>query len=254
MPTQGVLTFLPKQGVFNNMDHWEQYDWKFTAKRWGHYQVMLRYVLTHAKLTVQFKHGETRLKKTLMASPAPRDTLMGEVFIPEAGDQTISIYTPQSAQAAGFGIDQVVLVPANEGEPVLKQGDDGSVTLHAKDATTWSESMRYEPKPEKNCLGYWTSENDMAEWEFEVTKPGKFAILVSQGCDESNHGSEVEVKVADQTAKFVVQNTGGFQQWKDVEVGQVEIKTAGTHRLVIDPLKKAKSAVMDVQKVTLRPL
>ena len=34
---------------------------------------------------------------------------------------------------------------------------------------------------------------------------------------------------------------------------QVEIKEAGAQRLVIDPINKAKSAIMDVQKVQLVP-
>lgn len=253
-PDRGVLTFVPKQGIFNAMDHWEQYDWQFKAKRWGHYQVNLKYSLKNANMTVQFKHGETRLKKRLTPSPGTRSTLMGEIFIPEATTQVISVYTPQSGQANGFALDGIELVPTNEGEPVLKQAEDGSVTLLAKDATTWSENMRYEPKPEKNCLGFWTSEDDFAEWEFEVTKPGRYAVSVSHGCGGGNEGSEVEVKVGQQVGKFTVQDTGGFQNWKDVAAGEIEFKEAGTYRLVVDPVNKKKSAVLDVQKVVLKPV
>jgi len=253
-PSRGVLKFAPAQGVFNAMDHWEQYDWKFEAKRWGHYEVHMRYSLKSANMTVQFKHGENRLKKRLTPSPGTRSTLMGEIFIADAAPQEISIYTPQSGQANGFALDGIELVPTNEGEPTLKQAEDGSVTLHAKDATTWSEVMRYEPKPEKNCLGFWKSEDDLAEWEFEVTKPGRYAVTVSHGCGGGNHGSEVEVKVGDQVGRFTVQDTGGFQKWKEVVAGEFEFKEAGTYRLLIDPVNKVKDAVLDVQKVVLKPL
>mgnify|MGYP000853988065 CR=1 FL=1 len=253
-PSRGVIKFTPAQGVFNAMDHWEQYDWKFDAKRWGHYEVHLRYSLKNANMTVQFKHGENRLKKRLTPSPGTRSTLMGEVFIPEAGPQEISIYTPQSGQANGFALDGIELVPTNEGEPVIKQSDDGVVTLLAKDATTWSEEMRFEPKPEKNCLGFWKSEDDMAEWEFEVTKPGRYSVTVSHGCGGGNHGSEVEIKVGEQVSRFTVQDTGGFQKWKEVAAGEFEFKETGTYRLLIDPVNKVKGAVFDVQKVVLKPL
>ena len=114
--------------------------------------------------------------------------------------------------------------------------------------------MRYESKAEKNCLGYWTDPDDFAEWEFEAAKPGKYQVLITQGCGGGNAGSEVAVKIAGQEKKFTVQDTGGFQNWKEVSVGEIEIKVKGTQRLVVDPINKVKSAVCDVQKVVLKPV
>ena len=129
----------------------------------------------------------------------------------------------------------------------------GAFTLLAKDATTWSEAMRYEPKPEKNCLGFWTSADDFAEWEFEVAKSGRYQVTVTHGCGGGNHGSEVEVKLAGKSLKFKTQDTGGFQKWSDVAIGEIEISKAGLQRLVIDPVNKVKAAILDVQKITLTP-
>jgi hypothetical protein len=114
--------------------------------------------------------------------------------------------------------------------------------------------MRYEAKPEKNCLGYWTDPDDFAEWEFEVKKPGRYQVIVTQGCGAVNGGSEVAVKLGSSEAKFKVQDSGGFQNWKDVPVGELEVKAPGTQRLVIDPVNKVKAAVLDVQKVVLKPV
>lgn len=254
LPKRGILTFMPKGGVMTPMDHWLQFDWTFTPKRTGHYLVRLTYELDHATLGVQLKLGETRLRKVLTASPAGRDTYLGEVFIPDTQPTGFAIYAPSSANSSGLDILKVELVPTHEGEGLVAQSADGSFTLQAKDATTWSEVMRYEPKPEKNCLGFWTDPEDFAEWELEVTKPGRFQIVVSHGCGGGNHGSEVAVKIGNQERKFTVEDTGGFQKWQDVVVGEVEIESAGTHRLVIDPVNKKKSAVLDVQKVILKPV
>jgi len=254
MPKRGVLSFLPKDGVMNMMDHWAQFDWKFTAKRSGHYLVRLHYRLDHASLGLQFKHGETRLRKQVTAAPAGRKTYLGEIFIAEPSLQFFAVYTPSSANSAGFDLLGVDLIPSYEGESSLTQGDDGSLTLLAKNATTWSETMRYESKPEKNCLGFWTDPEDFAEWEFQMKKPGRYQVIVSQGCGADNGGSEVAVRVAGQELKFKVKDTGGFQKWEDVVVGEVEIKQPGIERLVVDPVNKTKSAVLDVQKVVLKPL
>ena len=254
MPQRGVLSFLPKDGVMNMMDHWAQYDWKFKAKRSGHYLVRLNYRLDHASLGMQFKHGETRLRKQITAAPAGRKTYLGEIFIAEPTDQLFAVFTPSSANSAGFDLLGVDLIPSYEGEASVTQADDGHLTLLAKNATTWSETMRYESKPEKNCLGFWTDPEDFAEWEFQVKKPGRYQVIVSQGCGDGNGGSEVAVRLGGQELKFKVKDTGGFQKWEDVVVGEVEVKQPGTERLVVDPLNKTKAAVLDIQKVVLKPL
>lgn len=253
LPTRGVIVFGPKTHVYSNQAHWDQFDWKFTAKRWGHYQVRLTYTLKHATLGGQFKMGEQRLRKVLTASAQPKRAYFGELFIAQPGEHPFTLYTAASGAGAGFEIIELAFVPTNEGGDI-KQAEDGAIILLAKDATTWSESMRYEPKPEKNCLGYWTDPNDFAEWEFEVVKPGRFKVSIFQGCGSGNGGSQVAVKIGAQDLKFTVQETGGFQNWAEVQVGEIEIKETGIARLIIDPENKTKSAVLDVQKVVLKPV
>ena len=252
-PTRGVIVFGPKDHVYTGQNHWEQFDWKMTAKRWGHYQVRLTYTMNFASLGAQIKFGDQRVKATLTSSSQPKRAYFGEIFIDAPGEHTFSLYTPAAGAGAGFVIHELAFVPTAEGDEIA-QGDDGKIELLAKDATTWSESMRYEPKPEKNCLGYWTDPKDFAEWEFEVAKPGKYKVVLSHGCGGGNEGSTVAVKHADQALKFTVKDTGGFQKWSDAEVGEIEIKSAGKQRLVVAPENKTKSAVLDVQKVVLKPV
>jgi hypothetical protein len=252
-PVRGVLTFGPKDHVHSSQQHWEQFDWKIDAKRPGSYQVRLTYTLKHATLGVQVKLGEQRLKKMLTASGDPRRVYFGAVTIEQPGKLDFSLYTPASGAGAGFTIQEMAFIPTTE-TGVVTPAEDGTVILEAKDAITWSETMRYEPKAEKNCLGFWTDPEDFAEWEFEVTKPGKYKVVVSHGCGGGNEGSTVAVKQGDQNLKFTVKDTGGFQKWTDAEVGEIEIKKPGVQRLVIDPENKTKSAVLDVQKVVLKPV
>jgi hypothetical protein len=252
MPTRGIITFGPGDHDHSNQAHWETYLWsKFKAKRWGAYQVRLTYTLRRASLGMQFRMGDLVSKKPLKSSVTPRKVYLGTVHIQNPGDLPFSMITPP-AEDGSFKLIEVALIPTAEGQAIT-QAADGSITLLAKDATTWSENMRYEPKPEKNCLGFWTEADDFAEWEFTATKPGKFKVSVSYGCGGGNHGSEVELKQAAQSLRWTTQDTGGFQKWQDVSLGEIEITAAGTQRLVIDPVNKVKSAVLDVQKVVLTP-
>lgn len=253
MPSRGIITLGPDSWDHSNGAHWETYTGtKFKAKRWGKYQVRMTYTLNRSALGMQFRMGDLVVKKSLPSAPSVRKTYLGELYIAQPGDVPFALLTPPT-EGSALVIHEIALIPTCEGE-MPKQAEDGSITLEAKNAVTWSENMRYEPKPEKNCLGFWTSEDDLAEWEFEVTQPGRYKVTVSHGCGGGNHGSEVELKHADQTLKFTTQDTGGFQNWQELSLGEIEIKAPGKQRLQIDPVNKVKSAVLDVQKVVLTPV
>lgn len=255
LPSRGVLKLGPRDFVHTTMEHWEQYDWtSLTVKRWGRYRVRLSYTLSKSGLPLQMRLGEQRLKKTLKNAPTLTQVTMGVVSIEKAGDVPFAMFTPSSGGGAGLEIREVAFIPTAEDDEEIVAAEDGSITLLAKTATTWSEIMRYEPKEEKNCLGFWTEAEDFAEWEFVMAKPGRYKVSVSQGCGEGNGGSRVEVRLADQKLDFTVEETGGFQNWKPVEVGEIEVKQSGLQRLVIQPLDKKGKAVMDIQHVVLTPV
>lgn len=131
--------------------------------------------------------------------------------------------------------------------------DDGSVTLAAHDAVTHGKMLRYEPQPHKNTVGYWINEDDWCEWSFFVDKAGRFDIHVLQGCGKGQGGSEVAVRVADQSIRFTVEDTGHFQNFKDRTVGAVSLPEPGVFTLSLRPLSKAAKAIMDVRRVRLTP-
>lgn len=253
-PTRGVIVIEPKDIKHTSQQHWDQYDCtSFNAKRWGRYEVRVTYTLRNATLGTQFRFAQQPLKKTLTATSQPKQAVYGTVYVEKATMYPFSLYAAATGTEPGFEIHEVAFVPAPEG-PAPVQAADGSIVLEASSATTWSENMRFEPKTEKNCLGFWTSEDDFAEWDFEVTKPGRYKVTVVHGCGTGNEGSEVAVKLGEQELKFSVKDTGGFQKWSEEQVGEVEIKKPGKMRLVIDPVSKAKSAVLDVNKVVLKPV
>ena len=254
MPTRGVLSFVVDDNgkCFAPMEHWEQYNFPFKAKRWGKYSVRLTYTLRSSTLGVMFKIGDSQLKKTITSSDGPdKRAYLGDVYLPESGDQFMALYTPAGVGWTTFTLKEIALVPAREGEEI-KQESDGTVNLLAKDATTWSENMRYEPKPEKNCLGFWSDPLDFAEWEIKVDKPGRYQVIVHQG--SKSGGSDVAVTFCGQELKFKVQDTGDFHKHAPVTVGEVKIDKPGVYHLAVKPEKKNGGAIMDIEKLVLAPL
>ena len=134
------------------------------------------------------------------------------------------------------------------------QAADGTIIMHAKTATIHGVQLRYEPLPHKNTLGFWVRAEDSASFEFTVTKPGKFAIEVLQGCGKGHGGSTVELAVGEQKLSFVVEDTGSFQNFKARTIGNLAIEKAGRYTLTVRPIRKAAVAVMDLRAVTLKPI
>ncbi len=134
----------------------------------------------------------------------------------------------------------------------IAQAADGVILLHAKDVTIHGKTVRYEPQPTKNTIGYWTKMEDWVSWEFLVDRPGKFDLIAFQGCGKGSGGAEVEFVVDDRKLKMTVQDTGHFQNFIERNIGQVELKK-GPHRLEVRPLTRPGVAVMDLRWVSLRP-
>lgn len=258
LPGRGILNFTitDRNQTFMPGEHWEQYNFPFEARRSGRYRVRLTYMLKSSGMGVQLKLGDQRVKKQLKHTGDGQAVMyLGEVNIAQAGSQFMALYTPSAMGWSKFFLHEIALVPTQEtdSDAEVVAEENGAVHLLAKQATTWSEHMRYEPKPEKDCLGFWTEKDDFAEWEFKVEKAGKYEVIVHQGCGAGG-GSQVAVELAGQQLEFKVEDTGGFQKWKPVTVGQVEIDSAGVYRLAVKPKTKEGAAIMDVRKVVLVPV
>ena len=136
--------------------------------------------------------------------------------------------------------------------PVQLSG--GRIVLHSSTAQVQGEKLQYEPKKEKDTLGFWVNPADWASWHFNVEKPGTYTIRLWQGCGKGSGGSEVELKCAGQSTKFIVEDTGHFQNFKEREVGKVTFDKAGPQALEVRALSKPGAAVMDLRQVILVPV
>jgi hypothetical protein len=254
-PERGVIEIDGGRTVLLEGAHWWQMDYGVELPRWGRYAICLEYELEGLALRVQGRVGEQRVRGQLPPADAINggERCLGSVYFEKAGPQMVSLYLPPEFDPKELRLHTIRLVPAPEGE-AAEQGEDGRVELMASRATTWSENMRYEPMLGKDCLGFWTKVEDFAEWGFWLDEPGKFRVVVTQGCGAGNGGSEVAVEVGEQKVGFVVKETGGYQEWAEVEAGEVEIGEAGFHYLVVRPTKQAKGAIMDIRKVELVPV
>lgn len=137
---------------------------------------------------------------------------------------------------------------------VIRQAEDGEVLLHARDVAIHGTTVRYEPQPHKNTVGYWTKVEDWVSWDFALSRPGTFQVEILQGCGKGSGGAEVEFSVGRQTLKTTVKDTGGFQNFAPRDIGELQLEKPGRYTLSVKPKTKPGIAVMDLRQVKLTPV
>ncbi|MCE9556080.1 MAG: hypothetical protein K8T91_22255 [Planctomycetes bacterium] len=231
--------------------------WDYKATRPGRYDVYLTYSCAEkAGTKINVEIGKEQLDGTLKTTDngwyGYTWQKLGNVAIPAAGPLKISVRCREMVGGAVMNLKAVTLIPAGEGTlPV--QAADGTVTLHAKDVTIHGVQVQYEPKPEKNTVGFWTHATDTVSWEFSISKAGKFDVQILQGCGKGQGGSKAVIEVAGQELPVTVEDTGHFQNFKPRIVGAITLDKPGKYVLKVVPTHKAGVAVMDLRELRLLP-
>jgi alpha-L-fucosidase len=156
--------------------------------------------------------------------------------------------------------DATVIALEIEGEPDVlpvpssKQGEDGLIELSAADADLGA-GLGIEQIQGKPSIGFWTNAEAGVSWDVEVSKPGRFAVTLEFACAPDSGGSRV-VLVAGEGARleWEVPATGGWQQFKTAEIGELAIEKAGTVPIRVAALSKPGLAVMNLRRVVLTPI
>jgi hypothetical protein len=133
------------------------------------------------------------------------------------------------------------------------QRPDGRIVLLASNAVVHGATIRYEPQPHKNTIGFWTKAEDWVSWEFKVNTPGKFDVTLTQSCGKGSGGSKVAFSLAGQTIEDVVPETGSFTSWTNRSIGSFNLSTAGIYTVMVKPLRKPGLAVMDLRALEFTP-
>lgn len=229
--------------------------WEYTATRPGMYAVELTYAVAGGTGTeIEIKVGEKPLTAKLTTTGSYyRYTVLdvGKVYIPAAGKLPVTVRCLKKTGGAVMNLKAVTLRPTCEGTPP-KPDDQGVILCHARDVTIHGTKVQYEPKPEKNTVGFWVNKEDVVSWNFDIAKAGKYEVEILQGCGQGQGGSEILMKIDNKDLEFTVEDTGHFQNFKPRVIGEVELQ-AGPGTIVVIPVSKAAAAVMDLRQVKLTP-
>ncbi len=131
----------------------------------------------------------------------------------------------------------------------LQPAADGSLKLLPGDAIIHGEQVRSEGQQGEENLGWWTNPSESVEWEFQIAKPGKFKVSAELATMGTN---SFEVVVGGEKLAGKAPDTGSYQKYQVVDLGTIEIRSAGKVSLSVKPVQNGWQP-MNVRWVLLKP-
>lgn len=133
--------------------------------------------------------------------------------------------------------------------PILAD-EKGAVTLPASNAQLNGELLSYFTDKNRNTLGRWVNAGDYPSWRAQFSKPGKYKITACYG---SPGGTTFELRVGAETIAAETKNTGGFESYREIEIGSVNIPSAGVLAIEMRPLVLKGGALGNLKYLRVEP-
>jgi len=142
-------------------------------------------------------------------------------------------------------------------QPMLQQRRNGQVVLPAADAEVigpngGKPTARFEGESPGN-IGWWTDPRDTVRWEFQLRRPGTYAVTAEVACMDNAAGATYTLGVGDQQLSGKVAGTGSWTNFVPVSLGTLRMTQPGKVTLTVVPTSAPKGVVMNLRTVRLLP-
>ncbi|MEY3141684.1 MAG: hypothetical protein RLY21_177 [Planctomycetota bacterium] len=133
---------------------------------------------------------------------------------------------------------------------------DGALALLPHDATLEGPSIKVEQVgvigDVKYNIGYWLDPSEKVTWPISVQggQAGAYRVEAEIACADASAGSRLAFEAGGAALEFIVPATGGWQSYRTVELGKVELP-AGSSVAALRALSKTGEAVVNVRAVRL---
>ncbi|MEI7729012.1 MAG: alpha-L-fucosidase [Verrucomicrobiota bacterium] len=125
----------------------------------------------------------------------------------------------------------------------------GAYMLGADDAEMHGSQIKTENKGGKPNIGFWDKGDEWASWKVQFPQSGKFTVSAS--CATTTGGAEFVVAVAGQQVSGKPEKTEAWEQFKEVTLGQLEIKQTGEQVVSVRPKNADAWKAMNLRFVKL---
>ena len=138
-----------------------------------------------------------------------------------------------------------VAVPVQTLAPDAK----GNLRLSADDAQLHGDQIKTEDHGGQPNIGYWDHGSDWVSWKVQFPQPGVFKVTASCACVSGE--SEFVVELAGQQISGKAGQTAGWDQFKELSLGQVEITQPSEQVVKVRPKDPQNWRAMNLRFVKL---
>lgn len=120
----------------------------------------------------------------------------------------------------------------------------------------WSEAVGTKVNPtyreyNRDIVNGWTQTGDSIKWQVDVTRPGRYEVILNYGCAPADAGSRLRVSAGSSKLEHTTQATAGRELFRPLTVGTIDL-TRGRATLEIKPLKITGKELFALHKVWLK--
>jgi putative membrane-bound dehydrogenase-like protein len=136
---------------------------------------------------------------------------------------------------------------------IVRPLTDGTIHLSASNCEVFGDEIHIWDL--YHCLGWWTSDNDKAQWTVQTAAPGAYALAMEWSCDDGSAGNKWQIEAGATKLTGTVESTGGWEKYRNEDLGIVELP-AGVSTVAIRSQGDIRrgSYLFDLRGFTLRPV
>ena len=123
-----------------------------------------------------------------------------------------------------------------------------TLELHHAKAELRGPAVR---EKEKDCIGAWEDEKTTVVWSIRVDRPCEVEVECLQAAEERSAGNRYDVVIGTAKASGRVADTGAWDRFQYVKVGQVKLPAAGEYEVAVVPHPKDNLAMMNLRGLRL---
>jgi putative membrane-bound dehydrogenase-like protein len=133
---------------------------------------------------------------------------------------------------------------------VIRPDKDGTLRLSATTCEIYGSTLGFDPLRVK--ITDWNSEDDRAVWTIETPAAGKYTLSLEYACGDRSAGNKFLVEAGEKRVTGVVAGTGGWSDYKQVKIGDIEL-SAGKQQVTLHSSGKINGALLELRTIRLVP-
>ncbi len=126
--------------------------------------------------------------------------------------------------------------------------DVGTTDIPATEAQLNGSTIKIQNEGDAEGIGFWSDPNDSASWKIKVIHPGSYTVSLEMASKDAD--SNFTIEVGSQKIDGKSADTGGWYNYKFIDVGKVQFDAPGFVTLTIRP--KSAEAWRPINIRTLR--